>query len=64
MTKNAKSVLPNKTRSGQGGGYPPSRESPRLRYGKELVELLQASPLYDVDIEPAREPLPVRDVEL
>jgi prevent-host-death family protein len=32
--------------------------------GKALVEVMQASPLRDVDIEPRRGPLPVRDVTL
>jgi prevent-host-death family protein len=32
--------------------------------GKALVEVMQTSPLRDVDIEPRRGPLPVRDVTL
>jgi prevent-host-death family protein len=32
--------------------------------GKALVDVLQASPLRDVDIEPRRDRLPVRDVSL
>ena len=32
--------------------------------GKALVEVMRASPLRDVDIEPRRGPLPVRDVSL
>jgi prevent-host-death family protein len=32
--------------------------------GQALIEAMQASPHRDVDIEPARTPLPVRDVSL
>jgi prevent-host-death family protein len=32
--------------------------------GKALVDVMQASPLRDIDIEPWRGPLPVRDVSL
>jgi prevent-host-death family protein len=32
--------------------------------GELLIAALQASPLRDVDIEPGREPMPVRDVYL
>jgi prevent-host-death family protein len=32
--------------------------------GKVLVELMRASPLGDVDIEPSRARMPVRDVNL
>jgi prevent-host-death family protein len=32
--------------------------------GKALVDVLQASPLDDIDIEPRRERLPVRDIAL
>jgi prevent-host-death family protein len=34
------------------------------RSGAALVAALQASPHRDVDIEPPREPMPVRDIEL
>ena len=34
------------------------------RTGRALVDALQASPHRDIDIEPPREPLPVRDVSL
>ena len=34
------------------------------RTGKTLIEALQTSPYRDIDIEPRRERLPVRDVEL
>ena len=32
--------------------------------GRALIDALQASPCRDVEIEPTRSPLPVRDVEL
>lgn len=32
--------------------------------GRALVEAMQASPYRDIDIEPRRERMPVRDVEL
>jgi prevent-host-death family protein len=32
--------------------------------GALLISALQASPFRDVDIEPVREPMPVRDVDL
>jgi prevent-host-death family protein len=32
--------------------------------GKALIEAMQASPHREIDIEPARAPLPVRDVSL
>ena len=32
--------------------------------GATLIEALQASPFRDVDIEPEREPMPVRDIHL
>jgi len=32
--------------------------------GKALVDVLQTSPLHELDIEPRRAPLPVRDVSL
>lgn len=34
------------------------------RTGRALVDALQASPHRDIDIEPPRRPLPVRDVSL
>lgn len=34
------------------------------RTGRALVEAMQASPYRDIDIEPGRERMPVRDVEL
>lgn len=34
------------------------------RTGRSLVEAMQASPYRDVDIEPRRERIPVRDVDL
>ena len=34
------------------------------RTGELLIKALQASPLRDLDIEPRREPMPVRDVLL
>jgi prevent-host-death family protein len=34
------------------------------RTGAALIAALQASPLRDVEIEPPRQPLPVRDVSL
>jgi prevent-host-death family protein len=34
------------------------------RTGRWLVEAMQASPCQDVDLEPGRERMPVRDVEL
>ena len=34
------------------------------RTGRSLVEAMQASPYRDVDIEPRRERMPVRDVSL
>jgi prevent-host-death family protein len=34
------------------------------RTGEALIEALQASPYRDIDIEPRRERLPVRDVKL
>jgi len=34
------------------------------RTGALLIAALQASPFRDVDIEPRREPMPVRDVHL
>jgi len=34
------------------------------RTGRALIEALQTSPYRDLDIEPRREPMPVRDVEL
>src|SRR6202011_4579834 len=44
-----------------------AEEFRRLKHnptGKALVEVMQTSPLRDVDIEPRRGPLPVRDVTL
>lgn len=35
-----------------------------VRTGRALVDALQASPYRDLDIEPRRERMPVRDVEL
>jgi prevent-host-death family protein len=32
--------------------------------GQALIEAMQASPYRDIDIEPKREPMPVRDVSL
>lgn len=32
--------------------------------GEALIEAMQASPWRDVDIEPNREPMPVRDIPL
>ena len=32
--------------------------------GKDLIAALQASPFREVDIEPERKPMPVRDVKL
>lgn len=32
--------------------------------GEALIKAMQASPYRDVDIEPAREPMPVRDISL
>jgi prevent-host-death family protein len=34
------------------------------RTGEALIAALQSSPCLDIDIEPAREPMPVRDVRL
>ena len=34
------------------------------RTGEALVAAMQSSPYRDIDIEPRREPMPVRDVEL
>jgi prevent-host-death family protein len=34
------------------------------RSGEALIAAMQASPYRDIEIEPARTPLPVRDVEL
>lgn len=34
------------------------------RTGEALIEAIQASPYRDLDIEPRREPMPVRDVVL
>jgi hypothetical protein len=34
------------------------------RTGQSLIEAMQASPSRDVDLEPRRERMPVRDVEL
>jgi prevent-host-death family protein len=35
-----------------------------IRTGADLVAALQASPAQEIDIEPTRDSLPVRDVEL
>jgi hypothetical protein len=35
-----------------------------VRTGQALIEALQASPHRDIDIEPQRVPMPVRDVSL
>jgi len=35
-----------------------------IRTGQALIEALQASPHRDIDIEPQRGPMPVRDVSL
>lgn len=32
--------------------------------GKALIDVLRNAPLHDVDIEPRRDPMPVRDVSL
>jgi prevent-host-death family protein len=34
------------------------------RSGKALIEAMQASPYREIDLEPERMPMPVRDVEL
>ncbi len=34
------------------------------RTGERLIAALQASPFRNVDIEPGRDPMPVRDVDL
>ena len=34
------------------------------RSGKALIEAMQASPYREIDLEPVRLPMPVRDVEL
>lgn len=35
---------------------------PEPRTGADLIHALQASPCRDIDLEPARDPLPVREV--
>jgi hypothetical protein len=37
---------------------------PGLRTGADLVAAMQASPYKEIDLEPARGPMPVRDVSL
>lgn len=34
------------------------------RTGRDLIEVMQASPWRDVDLDVSRSPMPVRDVEL
>jgi hypothetical protein len=41
-----------------------SSESKRALTGADLLSVLQASPYMDIDFEPSRGPLPVRDVQL
>jgi len=36
----------------------------KRRTGAAIVQVMQAAPLHDVDIEPSRARMPVRDVEL
>jgi hypothetical protein len=43
---------------------PPSRHDEDNPTGQALVAAMQASPHKDIDIEPTRCPLPVRDVVL
>lgn len=37
---------------------------PEARTGADLIAALQASPHKDIEIEPGRDPMPVRDVSL
>jgi hypothetical protein len=64
MATKSEPGLRNKTKSTKRGGRRRSAELERPHSGGELVKVMQTSPLRDIDIEPWRGPLPVRDVKL
>ena len=45
----------------QSSQTPPKNE---IRTGADLVAAMQASPYKDIDLEPARDSMPVRDITL
>jgi hypothetical protein len=63
MTKRPKSRLSKNRRSKRLGRERRLAQAAR-RTGEELADVMRASPLRDIDIEPWRGPLPVRDVKL
>ncbi len=42
---------------------PPSSKETQKRTGAAIVEAMQASPYKEINLEPGRFPMPVRDVE-
>jgi len=64
MTRKSEPESRKRTRARKRHAEPLAAQSAPPRTGRELVEIMEASPLRDIDIEPARFHLPVRDVKL